>query len=188
MQEYLISLESDNCSHCILQLKYSTTNDLSEHEVMQSGWKRVFFAIVLQSFPEKLFFGQSIMVKTVENMVLLNSSPTLFCHRPCFSKDWIIQMLNILSVATSQFNWSMPTWEGKEWLCLTFQRTCWAWSIRHSEGGFSEQYVHVTPNLDVLKKIHDRRPKAFQVMVELATDGESFLAAVHQKRKQPPAI
>lgn len=59
MQEYLISLESDNCSHCILQLKYSTTNDVPEHEVMQSGWKRVFFAIVLQSFPEKLFFGQT---------------------------------------------------------------------------------------------------------------------------------
>lgn len=56
-----------------------------------------------------------------------------------------------------------------------------------TEGGFSEQDIHVTPKLDMLIQIHDRRPKASQVIVEFATD-ESFLAAVHQKRKQPLAI
>lgn len=55
-------------------------------------------------------------------------------------------------------------------------------------GGFSEEDIHVIPNLDMLIQIHDRRPKASQVIVEFATDGESFLAAVHQKRKQPLAI
>lgn len=147
-----------------------------------------FFAMVLQSFPWKVFLGKlSIRVKTVEKMVLLNSSPTLLCHRPCFSKEWML-MLSLQSVAACRLNWSTPTWGRKEWLRLAFQGTCWASSIRHSEGAFSEQYVHVTPNLDVLTKIHDRKPKAFQVTVELATDGESFLAAVQQKRKRPPAI
>lgn len=40
----------------------------------------------------------------------------------------------------------------------------------------------------MLIKIHARRPRAFQGIVEFATEDESFLAAVHQKRKQLPAI
>lgn len=132
---------------------------------------RVSPAYCLAKFPWEVFLGKrSITAKTVEGMVL----PTSLCHRPCFSKVWVTQRQNIHACV-----------ERKGGLQLTFQRMCKESSTSHSEGGFSKSYIDVMPNLDMLMKFHDRRPKAFQAVLEFATDGEPFLKAVHRKRKQP---
>lgn len=113
-----------------------------------------FHLLLFCKVPPKSVFGQSIIAKTVERMVL----PTSLCHRPCFSKDWVTQRLNIHAYM-----------ERKGGLQLTFQRMWKESSTRHSEGGSSESYADVIPNLDMLIEFHDRRPKAFQAIMEFAT-------------------
>lgn len=142
---------------------------LREQEPMQSGWKS-FTCYCFAKFLWKVSSGKwSIIAKTVERMILTTS----LCHRPCFSKVWVTQRLNIHA-------WKFSL-ERKGRLQLIFQRMCKESSTRHSEGGFSESYIDAIPNLDMLIKVHDRRPKAFQAIVEFATDGVSFLQAVHQR-------
>lgn len=73
----------------------SVPSYLTEQELVQCGWKS-FTCCCFAKFLWKVFLSKlSIIAKTVEKIVLPNSSPTSLCHKPCFSKYWVIQMWNI---------------------------------------------------------------------------------------------
>lgn len=147
---------------------------LTEQELVHHGWKCFLFCKI----PLKSFWGKlNIIAKISQKMILPNNCCISLCHTPCLSRDWGIQTQNISSQA-AYLRQSMPVWKEKSDFSLFFT-IC---ADKHPFSAVVEDFMNIAYMLYQIWSCWLRTMT--DVIMEFATDDESFLAAVDHKNHQ----